>query len=59
MAEPNVYPPSPEFAQRARVRGMDAYRELYRNAAEKPEAFWGELAEKELFWFQRWSSVFE
>ena len=59
MAQPNVYPPSPEFARHARVRGMDAYRELYRNAAEKPEAFWGELAEKELFWFQKWSNVFE
>ncbi|HEY1241909.1 MAG TPA: acetate--CoA ligase [Bryobacteraceae bacterium] len=59
MAQPNVYPPSPEFVQRARVRGMDAYRELYRNAAERPEAFWGELAEKELFWFEKWSHVFE
>ncbi len=59
MAQPNVYPPSPEFVQHARVRGLDAYRELYRQAAEKPEAFWGELAEKELFWFQKWSHVFE
>jgi len=59
MAQPDVYPPSPEFVQHARVRGMDAYRELYRNAAEKPEAFWGELAEKELFWFEKWSHVFE
>jgi acetyl-CoA synthetase len=59
MAQPNVYPPSPEFVQRARVRGMDAYRELYRNAMEKPETFWGELAEQELFWFQKWSHVFE
>jgi len=59
MAQPTVYPPSPEFVQQARVRGMDAYREMYRNAAEKPEAFWGELAEKELFWFEKWSHVFE
>ncbi len=59
MAQPNVYPPSPEFVQRARVRGMDAYRELYRNAMEKPETFWAELAEQELFWFQKWSHVFE
>ena len=38
---------------------MDAYRALYRRAAEKPEEFWGDLAEKELFWFQKWSHVFE
>src|SRR5262252_11133445 len=59
MAQPNVYPPSPEFVKRARVSGMDAYRELYRDALDKPETFWGGLAEKELFWFQKWSHVFE
>ena len=38
---------------------MDGYRQLYQNAAEKPEEFWGELAEKELVWFAKWSHVFE
>jgi acetyl-CoA synthetase len=38
---------------------MDAYRALYERASEKPEEFWGELAEKELFWFEKWSHVFE
>ena len=38
---------------------MDEYRALYRTAAERPEEFWGELAEKELFWFEKWSHVFE
>ena len=55
----NVYPPSADFASRAHVKGMEGYRELYRSAAEKPEEFWGELAEKELFWFEKWSHVFE
>jgi len=41
------------------VKGLEAYRELYRKAAEKPEEFWGELAEKELAWFSQWSHVFE
>ena len=54
-----MYPPSPEFVRRARVRGIEEYRELYQKAAEKPEEFWGELAEKELFWFEKWSHVFE
>ena len=30
-----------------------------RRAEEQPEEFWGELAEKELFWFEKWSKVFE
>src|SRR3954452_465166 len=59
MAQPNVYPPSPEFVKHARVQGMDAYRALCQKAAEKPEEFWGELAERELFWFEKWSHVFE
>ena len=59
MADAKVYPPSPEFAAHAHVQGMDGYRALYQKAAEQPEEFWGELAEKELFWFQKWTHVFE
>ncbi|MEK7403889.1 MAG: acetate--CoA ligase [Acidobacteriota bacterium] len=55
----HVYEPSPEFVSRAHVQGMDAYRALYERAKEHPEEFWGELAEKELFWFEKWSHVFE
>src|SRR5689334_7852352 len=59
MADPSVYSPSPEFVQKARVQGIAGYRELYQKAAEKPEEFWGELAEKELAWFRKWNHVFE
>ena len=41
----NVYPPSPDFVAQANVRDMEGYRELYQRAAEKPEDFWGDLAE--------------
>ena len=58
MADSTVYPPSPEFTERAHVQGMEAYRELYRRAAEQPEEFWGELADRELSWFRKWSHVF-
>ncbi len=59
MMEEHVYPPSPEFAARANVSGMDAYRALYNRSIETPEEFWGELAESELAWFEKWSHVFE
>ena len=55
----HVYEPGPEFVRHANVQGMDGYRALYERAKEKPEEFWGELAEKELFWFEKWSNVFE
>jgi acetyl-CoA synthetase len=57
--EESVYQPSPEFVRRANVRGMEAYRALYARAERQPEEFWGELAERELFWFEKWSHVFE
>ncbi|MEO7653138.1 MAG: acetyl-coenzyme A synthetase N-terminal domain-containing protein, partial [Bryobacteraceae bacterium] len=59
MAESHVYPPNPEFVRQANVSGMDAYRALYQRAKENPEQFWGELAEKELSWFEKWTNVFE
>src|SRR6476619_5740097 len=59
MSTSNVYPPSPEFVAQANVKGMEGYRALYDRAAAQPEEFWGELAEKELFWFQNWTHVFE
>src|ERR1700722_9227952 len=59
MATSPVYPPSPEFIHRAHVQGMEGYRALYDKAAADPEAFWSELAEKELSWFEKWTKPFE
>jgi acetyl-CoA synthetase len=54
-----MFNPSEEFVRRAQVRGMEEYRALYRRAQAQPEEFWGELAEKELAWFEKWPHVFE
>src|SRR3954451_1160321 len=59
MSTSNVFPPPPEFVAQANVKGMESYRELYQRASERPEEFWAELAENELFWFQKWSHLFE
>jgi acetyl-CoA synthetase len=59
MDQKTTYPPSQEFAAQANVSGMDAYRELYRHAAERPEEFWGAFARKELAWFAPYDHVFE
>ncbi|MGE5570560.1 MAG: acetate--CoA ligase [Rhodospirillales bacterium] len=55
----SLYPPPEEFVRRAHVQGMNAYRELYARAEKQPEEFWGEVAERELFWFEKWRHVFE
>src|SRR5258708_25397275 len=59
MADRNTYPPDPDFVKRAHISGLDAYRELYRRAADDPEAFWGDLAASELFWFEKWSRTLD
>src|SRR5581483_835880 len=59
MSTSNVFPPPAEFAANANVKGIEEYRALYSRAAAKPEEFWGELAERELFWFRKWSHTFE
>ena len=38
---------------------MEGYTALYESAKHHPEIFWGELAERELHWFQKWTNVFE
>src|SRR6266700_1293931 len=54
-----VYQPSGEFVRQAHVQGMDGYRDLYRRAEQDPEAFWGEIAECEIHWFQKWTRVLD
>ena len=59
MASDTLYQPPEEFSKRASVSSMDQYRDIYRQATEDPEGFWGRFAEKELHWFEKWSRVLE
>jgi acetyl-CoA synthetase len=59
MHASGVYPPPAEFAARAHVGSLAAYRELYDRAARDPEGFWGDLAARELAWFAPFSRVFD
>ncbi|HEY3318301.1 MAG TPA: acetate--CoA ligase [Coriobacteriia bacterium] len=51
-SEKRVFAPSEEFAVRAVVPGMDAYRELYARSIADPGAFWGEAAAEHLTWIE-------
>ena len=59
MSTTGVYPPSDEFVRQAHVQGMEGYRELYRRAEQDPEAFWGDIAEREIHWFEKWKEVLD
>jgi acetyl-CoA synthetase len=59
MSNDAVFAPPPEFVRNAHVQGMEGYRALYEISLADPEAFWGDLAEKGLFWFEKWTKVLD
>jgi acetyl-CoA synthetase len=58
MDETRVFDPPEELRQRAHIRSMEQYREMYRRSVEDPDGFWGEYA-GELEWYERWDKVLE
>jgi len=59
MQEERVFPPSQEFADRAKIGSLKAYEELYERAQANPEIFWGDLAKSDLHWFQQFTKVLD
>jgi len=58
MKETRLFPPSPEFSAKARIKTMEQYKEMWERAKNDPEGFWGEYA-NELFWFKPYEKVLE
>src|SRR5438270_3508824 len=58
LKEQRVFPPSPQFAQRAHIQSPEAYASITKRAADDPERFWADIA-SELHWFAPWSKVLE
>jgi acetyl-CoA synthetase len=59
MSIPGLYEPSAAFVGKAHVKGIEEYREIYRRARQDPEAFWADIAEREIHWFQKWTHVLD
>ena len=59
LQEERTFTPFTEFANQAQVKSWQEYQELYQQAQENPSKFWGDLAEKELDWFQKWDQVLD
>lgn len=57
LQEKRLFYPSTEFAQQAHIKSLAAAQQLYDQATADPEAFWANLAERELHWFRRWDQV--
>jgi acetyl-CoA synthetase len=59
LKEKRLFPPSAEFSQKAQIKTLADYEKLYDKAKANPEAFWAELAETELHWFQKWDTILD
>ena len=59
LHENRLFSPTAEFAEKAHIKSLAEYQQLYDRAKADPEAFWAELADKELHWFQKWDTVLD
>ncbi|PAX60551.1 acetate--CoA ligase [Brunnivagina elsteri] len=59
LKEKRLFPPSSEFSQNSQIKSLADYEKLYDKAKANPEAFWAELAETELHWFQKWDTILD
>jgi acetyl-CoA synthetase len=56
LKETRVFPPPADFAAQAHIKSLAQYEELWHEAKDSPEAFWGKQAES-LHWFRPWDKV--
>lgn len=57
LHEARVFPPPPEFAEKAHIKSMEELEKLRAEASADPEAFWARMADSELHWFRKWDTV--
>jgi len=58
LRENRVFPPSPEFSEKAHIKSLEQYETLYKQSIDDPESFWAGVA-RELHWFKPWDKVLE
>jgi acetyl-CoA synthetase len=58
LDEKRVFEPSADFRERARIKSLAEYGEMYRQSVEDPEGFWSGMA-GELYWFKPWDKALE
>ena len=58
MKEGRLFQPPAEFSAKARIDSMEQYEQMWKEAAEDLEGFWGKMA-GELHWFKPYDKVLE
>jgi acetyl-CoA synthetase len=54
----DVYPVKPDIRERAHVKSMYDYEQMYKRSLDDPNGFWGEQAAA-IEWFHPWNTVFD
>src|SRR5436190_17970515 len=57
--ESRLFAPPKSFSQRAHIRSLSQYRNLYMESIRQPERFWARQAKNELVWFKPWKQVLQ
>jgi acetyl-CoA synthetase len=58
LNEHRSFPPPAEFAERAHIKSIAEYEELYRRAEQDPEEFWA-IRARDLAWETPWTQVLD
>ncbi len=58
MNSGQIFPPPPQFADRAHIKSLDEYRRMYQRSVEDPEGFWTEFA-NQFHWQSKWKKFRE
>jgi len=56
MGEKRVFNPPKEFSEKAYIRNLVEYKDVYQWSINDPEGFWGEMA-GQLDWYKKWDKV--
>ncbi len=59
LQENRRFAPPADFASQARISSLADYHTLYERSVADPEAFWADLARRELHWFAPWHTVLD
>ena len=52
------FPPPASFTEKAHIKSLEQYQEMYDRSINDPDGFWAEQAEK-FHWFKKWDKVSE
>ncbi len=52
------FPPPVSFTEKAHIKSLEQYKEMYDRSLSDPEGFWTEMADQ-FHWFKKWDKVTE